>query len=109
MKGHFFRCYFFFSSGFLSSGFGGIGGSGPLPDSASRILLIASRLGMPISPKGETKLTNANAISSLVCSPNFTRCGGVLGLRGLSAELSYVYSIDNLVPAGSLSDSLYKY
>src|ERR1043165_172729 len=102
-------CYLpsFFSSGFLSPGLGGVG---TLPDNASRIRCrMASRLAMPMSPNGETKLMKAKALSALVCSPNFTCWGGVLGLRGLSAELSYVYSMESVVPAGNFSGVLYKY
>src|SRR5262245_15651248 len=37
---------------------------------------------------GEAKLRNARHISSVVCSPQVTSFGGLLGWRGLSAELS---------------------
>ncbi len=42
---------------------------------------------------------NPNSISSVVCSPNVTDCGGVRGLFGFFAELSNTASISNRVPA----------
>ena len=51
---------------------------------------------------------NASAISSVVCSPHFTRTGGWAGFRGLLSELSNVYSRSTLVFFGSAMGLSYR-
>jgi len=60
-----------------------------------------ARAAVPFS--GSTTSIINTPISSVVCSPNRTRLGGVLGLRGFWAELSNVQTACRTVPAGSRS------